>query len=519
MHVSPVNPATDGRLRFLDSNPWFLPLAVFALSLGLNLIRLDATALWNDEAYSILAAENGARAVLRVIADDNQPPLYYLALSQWLGGNGGNIFWVRMLSAFSVAVAAGFVGASARQMFGWRIALIAGVLFAISPLEVNWAQKARPYALQVMFCSMAFWGLVRVIRYSLASEPWPDSNAQHKTERARENFAIGLGWFAYAVGAAGVMLTQHTGGFFLLAANIGAILAVSTSGRLHRRWILSWLGAQACAVLIWSLWLPGFFNQMTRLFGVRLTRDGSPMFYITGQDFISTIWHTYTIFDVWRLLVLAVPVYALIFFFGALRWRHYKPWSYLILATSFIPLLCSLTGFVLIHPIFGYVLGTFVWLQIPLAMLVAIAVAELPAMWPRAVVLACVLALNLLGLGNYYHVEHVRLDLIANLMARDLRPGDAVVVTNRAAASCGLRYYLVRSGIRPPRGIQNACTGDQDRIRSPDDARQYLRLWAISVPDESLPFDPSAPPLGYALVYDSVVGDIHLKRYDLRDKN
>ncbi len=495
--------------RFVEANASLLPVAVFALSLCLNLVRLDATALWNDEAYSILAAWDGVRTVIRVILDDNQPPLYYLVLSLWIGIGGAGIFWVRLLSALAVAVAAGLVFASARQMFGWRIGLIAGVLFAIAPLEVSWAQKARPYPLQVLFCAVAFWGSVRVLAQDLASDTRPQTGSN-----VRGRFQDVPGWGAYAVGAAGAMLAQHTAGFFLLALNVGLILAVATSGRLHRRWILSWFAAQVCAVLIWSLWLPGFVLQITRLFGTRLTHTAASIFYPTWESYFWAIAYAYTVFDVWHLLLVAVPLYVLLFLSAAVLGRRYRPWSYLILATAVVPLLCSLAGFVFIHPIFGYVMNTFVWLEIPVSMVVATGVATLPTVWLRSAVLVLLVAMNVLGLRNYYHTDHVRLDLIADRMAQNLRPDDAVIVTENGAASCGLRYYLIRSGIQPPPGIRDACTGNQDRIFSTGVAQQYQRIWALTAPDGQLPFDPAAPPLGYTKAYDNAVGDIHLQRFD-----
>ncbi len=223
---------------------WLVPLAVFALSLGLNLVRLDATTLWNDEAESVLVAWDGIRTATKILLDSNLPPLYFLTLSFWISAGGASVFWVRMLSALAVAVATGLVCASARQMFGWRIGLMAGVLFAIAPMDVDLAQKARPYPFQIVVCAITFWGLIQVLADTLEAGRRPRGDVIGSAGSRRGTLHAALGWSAYVVGSAATVLVQPTGGFFLLVLNVGMIIAVAASDLLRRRWIMRWLAAQ-----------------------------------------------------------------------------------------------------------------------------------------------------------------------------------------------------------------------------------------------------------------------------------
>ncbi len=213
-------------------------------------------------------------------------------------------------------------------------------------------------------------------------------------------------------------------------------------------------------------------------------------------------------------MIVVVPLYIVVALSAFPLIRRYEPWSYVTLTAAFLPLLCSLLGFAFIDPAFIYLLNTLAWLEIPLTMVVATGIAGLPTVWLRSAVFALLLAVNLAGLNNYYHTDHVRLDLLADRMAQDLRPGDAAIAVEQHSASCAVRYYLVRSHVQPPPGIRDACTDSQDRIDSPGQAQRYQRIWALTVPDDQLPFDPSAPPLGYVKAYETVAGDVHLQRFD-----
>ena len=102
---------------------------------------------------------------------------------------------------------------SARMMFGWSVGLLAGLLLTLSPDVVNWSQKARPYSLQLMFCALAFWGMISVVRRTIGADAAADTPASRR-ESAPDAKPAWSGWGVYAIGAAGAMLTQHTAGFF-----------------------------------------------------------------------------------------------------------------------------------------------------------------------------------------------------------------------------------------------------------------------------------------------------------------
>src|SRR5271165_2191754 len=150
-------------MRLPRFRPAVFRIAIVLLAAILNFFHLDHTSLWNDEAFSFFAAQGELAHTMRFIANDTQPPLYYLTLNLWLG-LGASVFVVRALSAAAMTLALLPLHATARRLFNERVALLASLLFAIAPLDLTWAQKARPYPLQVLLVACAFWGFIRVWR-------------------------------------------------------------------------------------------------------------------------------------------------------------------------------------------------------------------------------------------------------------------------------------------------------------------------------------------------------------------
>jgi mannosyltransferase len=144
-------------MRLLHFRPGRIQAAILLLAVVLNFAGIDRTSFWNDEGFSFFAALGGPAHTLRFIADDTQPPLYYLTLGLWLS-LGTSVLAVRALSATAMTLALLPLYGAAKRLFGERVALMASFLFAIAPLGLTWAQKARPYPLQVLLVACAFWG-------------------------------------------------------------------------------------------------------------------------------------------------------------------------------------------------------------------------------------------------------------------------------------------------------------------------------------------------------------------------
>lgn len=127
---------------------WLILLLAFALSF----FNLGARTFHGDELGSIGDATDLTR--------NPQALEYFLPLRLWLQ-LGESEFWLRSLSAFFVASLVAVIFVIARNLFGYKTALIAGVLTASSPFIMTYAQQVRFYTLYLFAASVSLWAFFR----------------------------------------------------------------------------------------------------------------------------------------------------------------------------------------------------------------------------------------------------------------------------------------------------------------------------------------------------------------------
>ncbi len=141
-------------------------LAPFVLVLLLafvsRLLNIDAESVWVDEGFSYWAIRHDD--MLRVIANDVHPPLYFVGLRGWAAVAGITEFALRYFSLLpsllSVAVIYQ-VGAEVQRLRGralGAVPLLAALLLALADMETYIAQTIRMYSWHVLWVlvSMAF---------------------------------------------------------------------------------------------------------------------------------------------------------------------------------------------------------------------------------------------------------------------------------------------------------------------------------------------------------------------------
>ena len=113
-------------------------LVIGAITAG---YRLDHRGLWLDEAYTL-----GAVHQLRSAVPGTSWTMsgYYAVLRVWLWVSE-SVWWMRSLSVLAALGAVAVTVAVARRLGGGREAALAGVLMALSPMWLTYAQEARSY--------------------------------------------------------------------------------------------------------------------------------------------------------------------------------------------------------------------------------------------------------------------------------------------------------------------------------------------------------------------------------------
>ena len=173
-----------------------LLLVVLALGLFFRVAHIDQKLYWHDEVYTSvrtlgytgreataalftgellgrddllkfqrLSPERGWGDTLYALTTHPEhPPLYYLLLRAWVTGFGTSVAAMRSLSAvFSLLCFPALYG-FCRRLFGPLVGAIALALWAVSPVQVLYAQEARPYSLWVLVTLLSHLALLRAVQ-------------------------------------------------------------------------------------------------------------------------------------------------------------------------------------------------------------------------------------------------------------------------------------------------------------------------------------------------------------------
>lgn len=216
------------------------------LAFGLAMFVGLRQSVWFDEAYSILVAQQPPVELVSLTAIDTHPPLYYLLLHVWGGIFGWGEVAVRSLSALFFSGVVVSVVALARKLFGWRVALVAGVLTAFSPLLVRYGFEVRMYAAATLIGCLA----TLVLVYA----------AEAPTQKNRHRFWLLLA--VYAVLVAVGTLTLYNLVYIWCVHIVWLLYKYGVRTRSGRVKLLPWVGAYACSVVIALPWIPTLLKQL-----------------------------------------------------------------------------------------------------------------------------------------------------------------------------------------------------------------------------------------------------------------
>ncbi len=201
MNAAPVS------ARFARSiTQWHLALmALVIIAFALRAVSLERQSLWYDEGVSAYLTTLPWDALTRWTADDIQPPLYYYLLKLWCtaaGRSEGALRWPSVLfSTLTVSLAA----VLGRRLFSRRAGLIAGLLFAFSPLYIWYAQEARNYAM-LMFLTL--------LSSTLLYVAWVEKGGRK---------ARGI-WLAYVLATSAALYTHYFAWFMLMFHGLFVVL-------------------------------------------------------------------------------------------------------------------------------------------------------------------------------------------------------------------------------------------------------------------------------------------------------
>ncbi len=455
------------------------PIGLVVLAALVMSFRLGSKDLWNDEAFSFFVAHRGAAATLRFIGQDTQPPLYYLVLRYWLR-LGHGVLVLRSLSVVAMVLTVLPLYGAARRLFGPAVAALAGMLFVVTPFITSWSQKARPYPLQTLLLAVAFWGFIEVFCAAEARADWiGQGTARALRTRRAGTVRTDLAWLAYALGSGLAMLTQQPAGFFVLGCNVTILLATMRQPWKNRRLLGNWTIAQLLGISVWALWLPGFLRQIaTNLTPAQIVARHTN-FLIDGWGVLGGIEGLFGVGGLWRAAPPFLAVQVVLGAIGAIlliRRGRALP----VLGPMLLPIAVCVLGFWFVHPIFGYVITTFVFTWLPYSILLAYAILHLRPRLLGAAFLAVILLGDAWGLRNYQLAPTPPIAAVARVIRERMQPGDGVILSDNVAMRWGLAYYLGPKLRHELSGLDVSAEWDYDKlIRTPEAALRHRRVWVV----------------------------------------
>lgn len=228
-------------------------MLVVAAGVGLRFYRLGVQSLWFDEGYSHWLSSQPVGRLLDAARHDFSPPGYFVMLGGWMRVFGDSEWAMRSLSAVLGSAALVLVWLMARRALGHGAAMVLAVaLFALSEIQVEYSQEARPYIAGSFFFAAALYCLMR----HLDGGGWR-----------------WLGMFALmGVG----LVYQHNVMWFFLAGLHAFWLAAPGADTPVRR-LRNMVLADVAIALLYLPWLPGLMLQMHNIQNAYFT--DRPVFY------------------------------------------------------------------------------------------------------------------------------------------------------------------------------------------------------------------------------------------------
>jgi hypothetical protein len=424
----PSAPLQLGNARF------FWPASILILLLGLFLRMPGLTrSLWLDETFSAwFSSKSLHRLWNEVPLYESHPPFYCTLLMGWSALFGTTEVGLRSLSVLASVATILLIAVSGRILragpLGDKVSLLAAFFFAINAGNINYAQQARPYALETLTASIAVLGALVLLR----------EMHDHRDPTSGGLRGLLPGLATLMIGTALTLWLHSTAFFIALGLWVGltaCLFLLSSNGwRWHR--LLAIILAGIGALLLWSPFLPMFIHQSTSIAG--------GTFWVTldpANDFQSA----------WYLAAGGIQPFPLIGTFALIGlvalWRTEKTTALLFTCVLFLPWASILSLSYLFKPVF--IDRLFEWTAPIVVSLAALGIfAGLHQPFARFAAIIAIALFCLMATRNYYATPTEDWRGIIQVMRDNLEPGD-LIVGNSSEVSVPFAYYY-EDGLKSP---------------------------------------------------------------------
>ncbi|WP_144141263.1 glycosyltransferase family 39 protein [Paraburkholderia sp. BCC1884] len=402
---------------------WFVPAVglVLVLAIAFRLPTLTGRSIWTDEAYSYWFSNLSWTALwTQTPFYETHAPFYYSLLKLWTAVLGSSEAGMRSLSVVASLATVALTGFAPRLLGlgkqGDRVGVVAALLLAINQGNIEYAQQARPYAIQTLFATAMILASAIMLKRLLI-----DERAAPKISAVR--------WLYVSAGVfGGLTLWLHNTSPFIIFGNwigiFGAILLFSAN---RRRDFTIAIQSLLIALLIWAPCVPITLIESKTVAGA---------FWATISPKMLT----------WPFTLAAGGKFAFVpaIIIAALAWKSLyqsnRALALYVASILFIPVAGLFTVSYLFKPVF--VTRTFEWMA-PVFLFVVAAGLFLPGRMQKLkfVLLPLLLVLCIGQDMAYYAAPTQDLRGAAQYLQANYRKGD-LLMTYPNEVQVGLDYYL-----------------------------------------------------------------------------
>lgn len=467
--------AASSRVAF-----WLAVATVAVLAVALRLVTLSSRSLWTDEGYSFWFASQTLHTLWHDVPYyETHPPFYYTLLHGWMRVAGTTEAALRMPSVIASVLTVVLLAVSGKLLRagpdGDRVALLAAFLFAINKGSIEYAQQARPYALETLAAALMTLGSVRLLMLLHARLHTRLHPLDFQKTARIAPAAIGL-----TLSAALTLWLHNTAMFIVFAVWVGlATTLLVDRGRVVPRLLLFGVTG-AVAVALWSPYLPFLLFQSRNVasnFWIRLNWLEFPAAWTLAAG------------GKWAFVPLAA--------FAALGlravWRAQRSLAVHLACVLVLPFAIVVLISCLVRPIFMDRL--FAWMGPEFVALAALGIAvtlrrarDLHARPGRRMatlaVVGAIVALSGMQIVKFYRHPSEDWRALTAAIATQAQPGDLVIV-DAGEAQPPLQFYARNQSSFPPTQVIPAD------FPAPGLARPY-RAGNLGVPS---PIDADRPTI------------------------
>ncbi len=281
-----------GNRKDFNGKVWIGLIVTVLIGALLRIYGLGDESIWIDEGQTVAHATKSLSEIVKYCARDVHPPLYLFLIHFWTAIFGTSEFSLRMPSALFGIGTLILTFFFTKRLINIRTALLATLFMAISYMGISFSQEARSYAMLLLAIILSYHALLSYL------------------EEKKLRYAI-----YYILSLSFILYVHYFAVFIILSHQLYFIYRLIREPGNRNKRIISWIGINIGALIIYSPWIYFLINQVLQKLGGK-----GPGSWVAKPD-IYVLYRTFVQLAGGKLPLLIVAISLVGFIITALIWR------------------------------------------------------------------------------------------------------------------------------------------------------------------------------------------------------